>query len=299
MTGMLRGRIGVKVSVIVNSFILLVMALGTWFLVERQQTNLEAALKEKGRTQSMVGAKMIGRILEEAVDNGVFTLDEVFDTAYARIGNFEPPKYHTRYDTYLDKAILGVQDEFLVDGEIDYAVAGDLNGYVPTHNSRYQNPITGDPEKDRTGNRTKRVYGDPVGLKSSRNTEKGFIQEYHRDNGEVIWDVSSPIYVKGKQWGGFRVGISLDAVKAAKSRLMTALIITMTVILLVSTWLTFFIINLSLGPVRALSQRASDLAGGTALREEIAVTREDEVGELQQALDRLRLSMLIALGRNA
>lgn len=32
------------------------------------------------------------------------------------------------------------------------------------------------------------------------------LQAYRRDTGEIVHDISSPIYVKGRHWGGFRIG---------------------------------------------------------------------------------------------
>lgn len=288
------GKIGVKVSLIVNFFILIVMAAGTYFLVTQQSKSLEKELLNRGKIQSIVGAKMIGQIIEEAIDNGVFSVKDAFDTEYERIGNFEPPKYHTKYDFYLDKAILGLQDEFLLDKNIIFAVAVDKNGYLPTHNTRFQKPITGNREQDKVGNRTKRVFNDPVGLKAAQNTEKGLQQVYHRDTGEVMWDVSSPVFVKGKHWGGFRIGLSLVVIGAAKQKLMTMLITMMAGLLILSLVLTFISVNRSLAPLYRLTIAATGIASGKNLKEEIKVTRHDEIGKLQETLDRLRLSMIIA-----
>jgi len=297
MFNFITGKIGVKVSLIVNFFILIVMSAGTYFLVTQQSRSLEKELLNRGKIQSIVGAKMIGQIIEEAIDNGVFSVKEAFDTEYELIGNFDPPKYHTKYDFYLDKAILGLQDEFLLDNSIVFAVAVDKNGYLPTHNTRFQKPITGNPEVDKVGNRTKRVFNDPVGLKAAQNTEKGLLQVYYRDTGEVMWDVSSPIFVKGKHWGGFRIGISLDVINAAKLKLMTTLVTMMAGILILSLVLTFISVNRSLAPLNKLTIAATGLANGKNLKEEIRVTRKDEIGKLQETLDRLRLSMIIALKR--
>jgi HAMP domain-containing protein len=291
------GKIGVKVSLIVNFFILIVMSAGTYFLVIQQEQSLERELLNRGKIQSIVGAKMIGQIIEEAIDNGVFSVKDAFDTDYELIGNFDPPKYHTKYDFYLDKAILGLQDEFLLDPSIVFAVAVDRNGYLPTHNTRYQKPITGNPEKDKVGNRTKRVFNDPVGLKAAQNTEKGLLQVYHRDTGVTMWDVSSPIFVKGKHWGGFRIGLSLEVIDQAKQKLMITLVTMMAGILVLSLILTFIAVNRSLAPLNKLTLAATSLASGKNLKEEIKVTRKDEIGKLQETLDRLRLSMIIALKR--
>ena len=293
--GMISKSISTKVAIVVNFFILLVIALGSYFLVVQQRQGLEEELLNKGRMQSVVGAKMVGKILEEAVDNGVFTVTEAFDTDYQQIGNFDPPKFHTKYDFYTDKAVLGIIDEFLLDESVVFAVPVDINGYLPTHNTRYQQPITGDVDKDRVGNRTKRVFNDPVGLKAAQNEERGFLQIYHRDTGKVMWDVSSPIYVKGKHWGGFRIGLSLDVIERAKNDLMKHLLIVMGVILVVSSIVTHVAVNFALAPLRQLTGVAQNLADAKNLDQEIPVTRKDEIGRLQAVLERLRLSMLVVL----
>ena len=64
----------------------------------------------------------------------------------------------------------------LRDESVVYAVGVDVNGYLPTHNTRYQQPPTGDKEKDKVGNRTKRIFDDPVGAKAAANLEDGFLQ---------------------------------------------------------------------------------------------------------------------------
>jgi len=289
------GSISTKVAIVVNFSLLLVIALGSYFLVVQQRQNLEEELLNKGKMQSIVGAKMVGKIIEEAVDNGVFSIKDAFDTNYEAIGNFDPPKFHTKYDFYTDKAVLGIIDEFLLDESVVFAVPVDTNGYLPTHNTRYQQPITGDVDKDRVGNRTKRVFNDPVGLKAAQNMEQGFLQVYHRDTGKVMWDVSSPIYVKGKQWGGFRIGLSLDVIEREKNNLMKSLLIVMGVILVVSSLVTHVAVNFALAPLKRLTGVALDLANAKNLEKEIPVTHKDEIGRLEEVLERLRLSMLVVL----
>ncbi len=298
MANLVTKRIGVKVSVIVNILIFIIISIGTYVLMAKQSTKLEAELFNRGQIQSIVGAKMIGQIIEEAVDNGVFSDTDAFDQKYEQFGNFDPPKFHTKYDSYLDKAILSLQDEFLLDKSIVYAVALDVNGYLPTHNSRYQQPITGDRAKDIVGNRTKRMFNDPVATQASKNTEKSLRQVYKRDTGETMWDVSSPIYVQGKHWGCFRVGLSLVAIDAAKNELKLTLFGIMATILILSLVLVYIIVNHFLAPIRTLSNRANEVAGGKNLEEEILTTSEDEIGEMQSSLERLRMSMVIALRRS-
>ncbi len=289
------GRISVKVAIVVNFCILLVIAAGTYYLVMQQSQKLEQDLLERGKMQSVIGAKMVGKIMEEAIDNGVFSIADAFDTDYQQFGNFDPPKFHTKYDFYTDKAVLGIIDEFMLDESVVFAVPVDVNGYLPTHNTAYQQAITGDVDKDRVGNRTKRVFNDPVGLKAAKNQDSGFLQTYHRDTGKVMWDVSSPIFVKGKHWGGFRIGVSLDVIAQEQYNLMKNLLIVMGIILIVSGLITHLTVSFSLAPIKKLTDVAMDLANAKNLEKEIPVTRKDEVGRLEEVLERLRLSMMIVL----
>lgn len=289
-------KLAFKVAVLVNTVLLVVMAVGGWYLAGQQEASLEAQLRERGRMESLIGAKLVGRVLEEAIDNGALTLAEVFDRDYRLIPGFEPAKYHTKYDTYLDKAILTMQDEFLKDDSIVFAAAVDAKGYLPTHNTRFQQPITGDVAKDLVGNRTKRIFNDPIGLKAARNLDEGFVQVYQRDTGETMWDVSTPIFVKGKHWGGFRIGFSLEKMAAAKLALRIKLAIVMAVILLVSTLLVVLTVQQAMFPLTKFTKVASALADGD-VNHKIDSNRKDEIGQLADVLERLRISLKAAMDR--
>jgi methyl-accepting chemotaxis protein len=296
MIRLIRQRIGVRIAILVNTCLAVVIAAGSVYLITQQRQNLEEQFLAKAKMESVVGAKSIGRLLEEAIDNGVFSVNDALDKNYVEIPGFDPPKYHTKYDAYLDKAILSLQDEFLKDKSIIFAVAVDINGYLPTHNTPFQHNPTGDKQKDLSGNRTKRVFNDPIGIKAAKNETEGFLQVYRRDTGETLWDVSSPIYVKGKHWGGFRIGMSPKVLENAQREHTVSLIIIMLVILLVSTWMIFFLINKTLEPLRRFSRIAADLADGN-VDEKIEAKTEDEIGQLADVLERLRMSIRSAMER--
>ncbi len=292
-----KSRLGAKVTLIVNFFILLVVAIGTYILISQESRYLENELVLMGKQKSMIGAQVISAVFQDAVDNNILEFIEVFDTDYQLIKNTNPPKYHTKYDRYLDKTIFKIQDEFLEDSSTEYAVAMDKNGYLPTHNSRFLKELTGDFEKDQSGNRTKRIFDDEVALKGARAGIPGLLQIYHKDTGQTIWDISSPVRVNGRHWGCFRVGLSLDRLASIRLKSAFTIISIMTVVLLVSFSLTFLVVNHFLRPVRRLSIVANHLAEGKNINREVVITERDEIGELQRALERLRLSMLIALKR--
>ena len=289
-------KISVKVAVLVNLVLLVVIAAGGYYVSNQQGQSFEQQLLERGKIESVVGAKLIGRVIEEAIDNGVFSVRDAFDTDYVPIPGFVPEKYHTKYDFYLDKAILSLQDEFLKDESVVFAVAVDKNGYLPTHNTRYQQPISGDQQRDLHGNRTKRIFNDEIGLAAARNTEPAFLQKYHRDTGEVMWDISSPVYVKGQHWGGFRIGFSLDKIGHAKSALESKLIGFMVTILAISLLLVFVVVNRAMLPLGHFTQLASDLADGQ-VEQKIEVRGRDEIAQLADVLERLRVSLKAAMDR--
>jgi len=287
-------KVGIKVAVQVNLVLLIVIAAGAFYLIQKQGQSLEAQLRERGRIESLVGAKLVGNIFEEAIDNEVLEERDAFDTNYLEIPGFDPAKYHTMYDFYLDKALLAMQDEFLKDESILYAYAIDRNGYVPTHNTRFQKPLTGNKDQDRAGNRTKRIFNDAVGLKAAQNQEEGFFQTYkHEVYGEML-DVSSPIFIKGKHWGNFRVGFNPDKARLAQKNLTTALITIMAAILAVSAVLVFIVVNSALAPLKRFTKIASELADGN-VNQEITHNSKDEIGRLADVLERLRVSLKVAM----
>ena len=289
-------RIGIKVAVMVNLVLLIVIAAGSYYIIYQQSNSLENQLLKRGKIESIVGAKLVDKVIEEAIDNGVFGVKDAFDKNYEEIPGFEPAKYHTRYDFYLDKAILAMEDEFLKDESVVYAVAVDINGYLPTHNTRYQKPITGDQKKDLVGNRTKRIFNDPVGIKAAKNTQEAYQQVYYRDTGEVMWDITTPIFVKGKQWGGFRIGFSLEKTVAAQAKLQTTLIMIMGAILIISLISVFAVVSHAMRPLEEFTEIASALADGK-VDQKIESKSNDEIGRLANVLERLRVSLKVAMDR--
>ena len=152
-------------------------------------------------------AKDIGRTLEEAVRGGQIKLDELFDHDYVPIPNTKPQKFTSKFDALTDRIFPPIQEPILEGiAEVAYAGAVDVNGYFPTHNKRFSKPLTGDEKVDFVNNRTKRIFNDPVGKKCGTHEQPFLLQTYRRDTGEIMHDLSVPIYVQGRHWGGFRLG---------------------------------------------------------------------------------------------
>lgn len=175
-------------------------------LAEQLKRLMEEEIESKGKSAAANAAKAMTQVLTEAVSSGRFTMEQIFDENYQPIPGTDPPKFHTSYDAYCDENIQDFEDDHLRDSQVIYAVMVDRNGYLPTHHRQNSLPLTGDPEKDRLGNRTKRMFNKPVELAAARNTNGVLVQVYFRDTGEKLWDISAPVYVNGRHWGAFRIG---------------------------------------------------------------------------------------------
>ncbi|HLV18627.1 MAG TPA: methyl-accepting chemotaxis protein, partial [Pseudomonas sp.] len=80
------------------------------------------------------------------------------------------------------------------------------DGYVPTHNTVFNQPLTGDPAIDHVHNRSKRIFNDRTGIRCGSHERNLLLQTYSRDTGELMHDLSVPIHVQGRHWGGLRLG---------------------------------------------------------------------------------------------
>jgi len=92
-----------------------------------------------------------------------------------------------------------------------YSLVVDSNGYLSTHHAKNQRPLTGNYETDLVGSREKRHYAsNPLEIRRAKNTTPFLLQTYIRDTGEILNDLSHPIYINGKHWGAFIVGLKPD-----------------------------------------------------------------------------------------
>ncbi|MEW5904808.1 MAG: methyl-accepting chemotaxis protein [Pseudomonadota bacterium] len=152
-------------------------------------------------------AHKIEQALERAIAQGKIKLEDLMDANYQRIAGVEPPKYHTRFDRLTDELFPAIQEPTLSShASFVYAGAVDRNGYFPTHNKKFAEEPNGDPAHDLAFSRSKRIFSDPVGKRCGSHDRPFLIQTYRRDTGEVVHDISAPIYVQNQRWGGFRIG---------------------------------------------------------------------------------------------
>ncbi|WP_410002807.1 methyl-accepting chemotaxis protein [Pseudomonas chlororaphis] len=153
------------------------------------------------------GARRIAEQFEADLDANRVSPDDLFDRSYQPIANTHPVKYQTRFDRYADQVLPAIQEPLLARHEgLVFAIACTPQGYVPTHNKAFSQPLTGDPQVDTLHNRTKRKFEDRTGIRCGSHQQALLLQTYTRDTGELMHDLSVPIIVKGRHWGGLRLG---------------------------------------------------------------------------------------------
>ncbi|WP_347905755.1 methyl-accepting chemotaxis protein [Pseudomonas purpurea] len=153
------------------------------------------------------GASQIAARFEADIEQGRISLDDLFDRNYQTLPNTTPAKYQTRFDRYTDQVLPAIQEPLLPRHEgLVFAIACTQQGYVPTHNAVFSQPLTGDAQVDSLHSRTKRKFADRTGIRCGSHQKPVLLQTYTRDTGELMHDLSVPIILKGRHWGGLRLG---------------------------------------------------------------------------------------------
>jgi methyl-accepting chemotaxis protein len=156
-------------------------------------------------------AKVISAAFESAIDRGEIQLGQLMDETYREIAGTDPTQYLTDYVTFTDRILPPIQDPIQKsDPRIVFSVAWAKGGYLPTHNPNYRLPQGPDPVWNNANCRNRRLFNDRAVKKVAANTKPFLLQTYRRDMGGgnfvLMKDVSSPIIVKGRHWGAFRIG---------------------------------------------------------------------------------------------
>ena len=170
-------------------------------------------------------------------------LNHLFDVSKVPPQGFKPPKFNTRYDLQIDEKLRLLLDQTKKKEEqLIFAIALDLNSYVPVHNSEYCQDWTGNYEKDLVGNRIKRFFDDQpvlvraarVGLsgqpmqvrqralrqdfvnagcdlnESRQQRQEFLVQTYARDTGAILSVLTVPVFIRHQRWGAVALGWSED-----------------------------------------------------------------------------------------
>jgi methyl-accepting chemotaxis protein len=174
--------------------------------VETEDTPIIELVKHK--------AAEISDAFESALASGQTGMRELFDEAYRPIAGSDPQQFMTAFVPLTDRLLPPIQEPVLdFDPRIVFCAAVDRNGFLPTHNLKYNLKQGDDPVWNATNCRNRRMFNDRTGLGAGRNTQPFLLQTYRRDMGGGVFalmkDCSAPITVRGRHWGGLRIAFKV------------------------------------------------------------------------------------------
>lgn len=155
-------------------------------------------------------AGQVAQAFDRAIAEGWISLDLLFTQRYKPIPDTDPQQLLAPYTTLTDHLLPAIQEPVLTrDPRIVFCAVVDRNGYLPTHNAKFAQPQGNDPVWNAAHCRNRRIFDDRVGLKAGQNEKPFLLQVYRRDmgGGEFVMmkDLSAPIHVRGRHWGGLRL----------------------------------------------------------------------------------------------
>ena len=159
------------------------------------------------------GAARLSAALEAAVAQGRISMADLFDDRYQAVPGSNPAQVTARFVALTDELFPPAQEELLAfDRKVVFCAAVDRNGYLPTHNAKFSQPQGADPVWNAAHARNRRLFNDRTGLAAGRNERRFLLQTYRRDMGGgqrvLMKDLSAPIAVQGRHWGGLRLAYS-------------------------------------------------------------------------------------------
>lgn len=130
-------------------------------------------------------------------DRGV----NVFDSQYKPIPNTNPQKISHRLQRNLHPGVSALRRQGPTTFLQRHLLPGHRpqRGYLPVHYAAFSQPMCGDPAKDLVHSRHQRIYqNNRTEQRRCSHTEPMLLQTYIRDTGEVLNDLSIPIFVDNK-----------------------------------------------------------------------------------------------------
>jgi methyl-accepting chemotaxis protein len=158
----------------------------------------------------MEAAAEISALFQAAVRDGTISMAQLFDVQYRPVAGSNPVQYMTHFVSLTDRLLPAIQERLLeLTPKIVFSAAVDRNGFLPTHNKKFSQPQGRDPVWNAANCRNRRIFNDRTGLSAGRNQRPFLLQTYRRDMGGgnfvLMKDLSAPIVVDGKHWGGLRL----------------------------------------------------------------------------------------------
>jgi methyl-accepting chemotaxis protein len=152
--------------------------------------------------------------VEQAIDAGEITLEDVFDRDYQMIEGTNPVQYTVRFNETADRLVRPILDRTKAsDGRIIGTAIGDMNGYLPTHLSERSHPQGSDPVWNDAHCRNRRILIDDQTRMALASDKPATLATYRMELGDKripVKNIYVPLWIKGRRWGNFELAYRDD-----------------------------------------------------------------------------------------
>jgi methyl-accepting chemotaxis protein len=146
----------------------------------------------------------IAEIVEQAIDRGEISIEDVFDRNYRERPGSNPKQFDTNFCDFADRGIRPIIDRIRSsDPRIIGTTIGDVNGHLPTHLSERSQPQGSDPVWNDAHCRNRRILIDDqtrYALQSNEPTLMTYVMQ-RGDESIAVKNVYVPLFIKGRRWG--------------------------------------------------------------------------------------------------
>src|SRR5436190_17778289 len=158
--------------------------------------------------------RQIQAAIEDAIDAGEVSLEDVFDHDYQIVEGTNPVQYNVRFNEAADRLIRPILDRTKgADNRIIGSAIGDTNGYLPTHLTERSHPQGPDPVCNDEHCRNKRILIDDTTRMALASEKPAMLATYRMELGDKFIPVKNvfvPLWVKGRRWGNFELAYRDD-----------------------------------------------------------------------------------------
>jgi methyl-accepting chemotaxis protein len=159
-------------------------------------------------------ARQVMAAVEEAIDAGEFSVDDVFDRDYQQVEGSNPVQYEVRFNAGADKIVRPILDRTkATDNRIIGTAIGDMNGYLPTHMTERSHPQGPDPVWNDEHCRNKRIMIDEQTRMALASDRPATLATYRMELGDKwipVKNIYVPLWFKGQRWGNFELAYRDD-----------------------------------------------------------------------------------------
>jgi methyl-accepting chemotaxis protein len=156
----------------------------------------------------------IRNVIDQGLDSGEFTLEDLFDRNYRQVEGSNPVQYDVRFCPHADKYVRPILDRVKnSDSRIIGSAIGDMNGYLPTHLSERSHPQGPDPVWNDEHCRNKRILIDDTTRAALASSKPATLATYRMELGDKFIPVKNvfvPLVIRGHRWGNFELAYRDD-----------------------------------------------------------------------------------------